>query len=201
MLGTLLAEVVQHFLPDIINIHNYITTGTFTQKKSNWEVLNRKVFGRLGLNLPEVIINDLCNAKPSIVEIVLFNLRAKMNEELELRQQIKQKSISSSRQPLPSSNTVAPKKIDKPFLSKGTSQTSRSVADINNKLVSRQEYEQLKQQCSQQQQQIEIIQVKMRRLEHVAQLKDTRINGLSGTIEESQHKKPTVVVANKYKKK
>jgi hypothetical protein len=197
----MVAEVVQHFLPDMINIHNYITTGTFNKKKSNWEVFNRKVFGRLGLNLPEVIINDLCNAKPGTIEIVLFNLRAKMNEEPELRQQIQQQSISSSRQPLPSSNTVTPKKIDKPFLSKGISQTSRSVADINNKLVSRQEYEQLKQQCSQQQQQIEIIQGKMRRLEHLAQIKDNRITGLSATIEESQNTKPTAVVANKYKKK
>lgn len=36
----LMAELVAHFNPKIVELHNYIATGSLSQKINNWKILN-----------------------------------------------------------------------------------------------------------------------------------------------------------------
>ena len=54
----------------------------------------------------------------------------------------------------------------------------------------------MKQQCLEQQEQIEVLHAKIRRLEHVLQLKDIRITELSRAVEESRPTRPTALKKN-----
>ncbi|XP_044791058.2 translation initiation factor IF-2 [Bubalus bubalis] len=49
----MLAEVVKLFRPRLVDLHNYVPTCNTGQKRSNWNVLNRKVFHKLGLSISE----------------------------------------------------------------------------------------------------------------------------------------------------
>lgn len=37
----MVAEVVNHFIPKIIDLHNYTPANSSKQKMNNWETLNR----------------------------------------------------------------------------------------------------------------------------------------------------------------
>ncbi|UJR24757.1 hypothetical protein I4U23_006131 [Adineta vaga] len=203
--GILAAEIVQHFLPDMVDVHNYVSSSSISQKKINWGILNKKVFDRLGCIVPDTTINDLSIAKVGVVEPVLFNLKSKINEELEQRKkpqyQPKRPSRSPVRQLLLSSDTIDTIDDMNSFLSEKTSRTSQPIINIQSKSFTRLDYEELKQQCLIQQEEIQVLQVKMRRLEHIAQLKDIRIDELTATMKECPHIKPITTVLNKPKKK
>ena len=72
----------------MIDLHNYSTANSLEHKKSNWGILNKKVLSNFGLDLPDVIIAGLSNCKPGLIEVLLFNLRLKIDEQLELEQKM-----------------------------------------------------------------------------------------------------------------
>ena len=37
-----MAEIIAHFNPKIVELHNYIATGSVNQKLNNWKILNGK---------------------------------------------------------------------------------------------------------------------------------------------------------------
>ncbi|CAF1116597.1 unnamed protein product [Adineta ricciae] len=206
--GVLVAEIVRHEFPDMINMHNYVPSGSISQKKVNWGILNKKVFERLGILIPENVINDVCNAKSGAIELVLFNLKSKINQGGEPRKtvpkQVKQapkQKVLSPRQSLLSLSTIDTINEGQSFLSERTSPMDKSTFGDTAKLFSRLEYEELRQRCLIQQEEIQVLRVKMRRLEHVAQLKDVCINELTATIKDCPHMKPVATVANKANKK
>ena len=49
--GVLVAEVMKHFLPRIIDLHNYSSANAVEKKMYNWNHLNDKVFRRIGFKL------------------------------------------------------------------------------------------------------------------------------------------------------
>ena len=40
--SVLMAEMIAHFNPKIVELHNYIPTSSLSQKVNNWKVLNGK---------------------------------------------------------------------------------------------------------------------------------------------------------------
>ncbi|CAF1032083.1 unnamed protein product [Rotaria sp. Silwood1] len=123
--------------------------------------LNKKILSNFGLDIPDVIMTGLSNGKPGLIEVLLFNLRLKIDEQLELKEKTSQQSIKPSNQ--------TSKHLNK----------RKNISNLN--------YEEVKQEYLQQQEQIEILQAKIRRLEHVLKLKDMRINELLTIL---QHKQP-----------
>jgi hypothetical protein len=47
------AELIKHYFPKMIDIHNYSAANSVQQKLYNWETLNRKVIKRLGYQVHE----------------------------------------------------------------------------------------------------------------------------------------------------
>jgi hypothetical protein len=181
--GTLVAEIIRYYLPDLIDMHNYTPANSFQPKKANWGMLNKKVLTHFGLDLPDVIISGLSNGKPGLIEVLLFNLRLKIDEELELQE--KQQIITPRQSSLSYSNQT--------ILLSNRSMKSIKSNQSQFKDVSRLEYEQIKQQSFQQQEQIEVLHAKIRRLEHVLQLKDIRISELSAALEDTRPTRPTAI--------
>ncbi|XP_063433426.1 sperm flagellar protein 1-like isoform X2 [Mytilus trossulus] len=91
--GVLVAEIVRQYFPQIIQMHNYSPANSTPQKKENWNVLNRKVFTKLGFELGDDVMRDVITAKPGVIEKVLMMLRTKLNRaEWELKKQTQTKS-------------------------------------------------------------------------------------------------------------
>jgi hypothetical protein len=87
--GVLLAELIHHFLPREVILHNYDESLRIEGKIFSWKTLNRKVLLNLGLNLDSETITSLAQAKPGFIERILWDLKQIITERL------KQKKKSS----------------------------------------------------------------------------------------------------------
>ncbi|PFH33429.1 SPEF1 family protein [Besnoitia besnoiti] len=69
--GVLMAELVNHCLPRVAELHNYSAANSVEKKTYNWQTMNRKVFHRLGMQLNQKDISDVVSAQPGAVERVI----------------------------------------------------------------------------------------------------------------------------------
>ncbi|KAE9085957.1 hypothetical protein PF010_g20273 [Phytophthora fragariae] len=73
--AVLLAEILAQLVPAWVQLHNYPSTLRFQQKLSNWETLNRKVLTRLKCGISLKHQEDLANAVPGAVELLLIQVK------------------------------------------------------------------------------------------------------------------------------
>ncbi len=78
--AVLLAEVVHHYYPKLVEIHNYSGANSVRQKMYNWATLNQKVFRRLGFPLEKGEIEAAVNCKPGAIELLLMRLQKHIAE-------------------------------------------------------------------------------------------------------------------------
>ncbi|XP_038957192.1 uncharacterized protein LOC103691261 isoform X2 [Rattus norvegicus] len=76
--GVLVAEIVKHFRPRLVDLHSYIPACSTDQKLSNWSLLNRKVFRKLHLCISDNDIQRVVSNRPGVIESILCALREKM---------------------------------------------------------------------------------------------------------------------------
>jgi hypothetical protein len=74
--SVLLAEIVKHYFPTFVDIHNYSMAHSTRQKMYNWNTLNSinysaKVFRKIGFQLSSRDIESVVNCVPDAVESVL----------------------------------------------------------------------------------------------------------------------------------
>uniref|UniRef100_A0A3Q0S019 Sperm flagellar 1 n=1 Tax=Amphilophus citrinellus TaxID=61819 RepID=A0A3Q0S019_AMPCI len=77
------AEVVKHFFPKLVDLHNYVPASSTQQKLSNWKLLNRKVFSKLNFHVPEETLKKITLSTAGAVVPVLSALREKIDKKLE----------------------------------------------------------------------------------------------------------------------
>uniref|UniRef100_UPI00358EFC35 sperm flagellar protein 1 n=1 Tax=Myxine glutinosa TaxID=7769 RepID=UPI00358EFC35 len=73
--GVLVAELVKYFCPQMVQMHNYVRASSAKQKLCNWMMLNRMVFSKLQLRLPEDMIHRIVACTPGAIEPFLNALR------------------------------------------------------------------------------------------------------------------------------
>jgi hypothetical protein len=49
--GVMMAELIHHYHPKIISVHNYPNTNSVSKKIENWKTLNNKVLKKIGITL------------------------------------------------------------------------------------------------------------------------------------------------------
>lgn len=76
--GVLFAEIVNHFFPRIIEMHNYSAANSNAQKLYNWNTLNSKVLKKLGYQIHQQDLDDVIKASPGAVERVLLVFQDKI---------------------------------------------------------------------------------------------------------------------------
>lgn len=84
--GVLLAEVVAVYFPTLVELHNYGTANSVKQKMYNFETLNTRVLKKIGYNIPSSSIEDIVNCRPGAIESVLNALQLKMAKYREKKQ-------------------------------------------------------------------------------------------------------------------
>uniref|UniRef100_A0A3B5Q0F4 Sperm flagellar 1 n=1 Tax=Xiphophorus maculatus TaxID=8083 RepID=A0A3B5Q0F4_XIPMA len=80
--GVMVAEIVKHYFPRIVDIHNYITSCKTQQKRNNWKLLNKKVFSKLDFYVSEDMVEKIVSSTPGVILQVLFSLKEKLEKKL-----------------------------------------------------------------------------------------------------------------------
>ncbi|CAN0015957.1 unnamed protein product, partial [Phaeothamnion confervicola] len=76
--GVLVAEIVAHYFPKLVELHNYGPANSVIQKLYNWNTLNEKVLRRLGYELSKADMEAVVQCVPQAVERLLYVLQFKM---------------------------------------------------------------------------------------------------------------------------
>nr|XP_029134984.1 sperm flagellar protein 1 [Labrus bergylta] len=198
--GVMAAEVVKHFFPKLVDLHNYIPANSTQQKLSNWNLLNRKVFSKLNFLVPEETGRRIVLSTAGVIEPVLSALRDKIDKKLEHsaenvlicndleyydhnNQDKHHAEICQNEAKLLAQLAVEERKNDgKSKIKNGKpQQTAQLYPNMDPALwLILQEKENAVLAL---QETVEILQMKVNRLEHLVHLKDTRIEDLIRHLE------------------
>lgn len=224
--GVLLAEIVAHYFPKIVELHNYSPAAATKQKMENWYLLNRRVLRKLDLDLSDEVIRALANCKPKVVEKVLMLLRLQIDKNLQRQgrsrleidanfaqsMDTKEQKKSQSAPAAENSQALVPVKTGRSSPGKLSSPRKLGKGEIPHNHPDRSSYhfegkgyfdpaiyiyptsdnvprsylEEKEMECMAKDETIRMLNSKIRRLEHLLQLKDTRMLDLQGQIAREQ---------------
>lgn len=77
--AVLMTELIHHFYPKMVDLHNYESALKVDTKMYNWNTLNTKTLKRLGIPIDSSTINGLANSQPGFIQKVLVNFRDVLN--------------------------------------------------------------------------------------------------------------------------
>ncbi|MBN3274826.1 SPEF1 protein, partial [Polyodon spathula] len=193
--GVMAAEVVKYFFPKLVDLHNYIPANSTQQKLSNWGTLNRqvmKVFSKFNFHVPEETVKKIILSTNGVIETVLCTLRDRIEEKRAGKPlthipqgQLQVCLIQSAT--LNQSNVYFDMAVEPVhsihvlFLSPrlGHKVNQYGHLDPSVRLL----MEEKEQALLSLQETVEILQMKVHRLEHLVQLKDLRIEDLTKHLE------------------
>ncbi|XP_056650726.1 sperm flagellar protein 1-like isoform X1 [Monodelphis domestica] len=202
--GVMIAEIVKHFQPKLVEMHNYIPTSNTEQKLSNWSTLNRQVFPKLRFYVSEEDIRRVVISTPGAIESVLSTLRQKVEEKCQkkaaqesrvnakdpigfdsininrhLAELENSKSADCPTSRVPSGKKVSSQKGEDRVSDYSGRQDSGFGQCPHNEPNFQQLLEEKEQALTMLQETVQILQMKVHRLEHLVQLKDMRIEDLT----------------------
>ncbi|XP_067656941.1 sperm flagellar protein 1-like [Haliotis asinina] len=201
--GVLVAEVVKHYLPHFVDLHNYPPANSTQQKLCNWFMLNRKVFDKMNFQLSEDVIRSVAGCKPGVIEKVMLMVRTKIDlarHQMQKNKQIagmmvagpgRSSRLSSDKPEVDQNMAMLPQAVRLPKAKTGPGvaanagpyKGSKGKGFVDNDVVPRILLEEKEQECLAKDETIQILQAKVRRLEHLIHLKDIRIDDLQNKIE------------------
>ncbi|XP_008531815.1 sperm flagellar protein 1 isoform X1 [Equus przewalskii] len=199
--GVLVAEVIKFYFPKMVEMHNYVPANSLQQKLSNWGHLNRKVLNKLNFSVPEDVMRKIAQCAPGVVELVLIPLRLRLEE----RQRRRKQGTGSLQELAPQDGTdymdvglsqkapgegapdpqgggqlrrgwlPAPRPPGYTQALQGDPSFVLQIAEKEQELLASQET-------------VQVLQMKVRRLEHLLQLKNVRIEDLSRRLQQVERK-------------
>ncbi|CAF0723649.1 unnamed protein product [Didymodactylos carnosus] len=191
--GLMVAELIKYYFPSWVDLHNYAPANSTQQKLINWGLLNRKILCRFNLNVPEPVMRGICLGRSGLVEVFLYNLRTKIDEVLHQ----KAKTSEHANAMITPRQNYTPPEMDEQSQNisqyvrsgpqrlkpQGPGRKTTSMHNLSGDVVSRIEFDEKEQECMAKDEQIQILQAKIRRLEHLLHLKDIRVEDLSEKLE------------------
>jgi hypothetical protein len=175
--GVMLAEVISAYFPHLVEIHNYPAANSLKQKIYNWETLNTRVLKKLGFTITRPQIEDIVNCKPGTVE-QLNTLQYKMAKYREKRMVNDGHSPGGSVNQ-PTVDDYAGNKESEPEKpgkhDRGAPKSYSVKAAVENDILLEKE-----QQIRELQETVEILELKIAKLEQLVRLKDNKIQKLMG---------------------
>ncbi|CAD8091310.1 unnamed protein product [Paramecium sonneborni] len=94
--GVLMAEIVHHFFPKLVELHNYSQANSTQTKQYNWNTLNTKVLKKLGFQLSQKDIDSVIQVEEKAIERVLRLVQEKIKFYLENEPQVMETQKSAS---------------------------------------------------------------------------------------------------------
>ncbi|XP_077334240.1 sperm flagellar protein 1 [Lithobates pipiens] len=198
--GVLTAEMVKFHFPKLVEMHNYVPANSKQQKLSNWTTLNRKVLSKLNFSVPDDVIRKVVQCSPGVVELVLNTLRQKIEEKQKQIQAAGDTSEELSPRPQPAnhtepgyaskqkSNGVESSPRAAPKGEHGSKQHQGYAHGANADTSLRIQLAEKEQALLEAQENIQILQAKLRRLEQLVHLKNVRIDDLTRRMQEAEKK-------------
>ena len=205
----MLAEVVAAYFPSFVELHNYSPAHSIQQKLYNFDTLNQRVLKKLGFQIPRPVIEDIANCRPGAIENVLNALQYKMAK---YREKMKKKSGGGGRGGSVASNdSVLRKEQQQPANNDSNNNDTNNKASENkvpsNKQtggigggrggkpaaptaqmsVDQEILIEKEQQIRELQETVEILELKVAKLEQLVRLKDNKIGKLIA-MNEAQNK-------------
>jgi hypothetical protein len=182
--GVLFAEVVAAYFPHLVELHNYTPANSMKQKVYNFETLNARVLRKLSYSIPRSSIEEIVNGRPGSVEIVLNSLQFKMAKYREMKTDKDSPTPASPRSHTkeagygnesrsvsknPSSNRVGGRE------SNGSQYPGKAtvMASVDEEILMEKEH-----QIRELQETVEILELKIAKLEQLVRLKDNKIQKL-----------------------
>ena len=160
--GAMIAEVIGHYFPRLVELHNYPQAHSQQQKLTNWNTLNAKVFRKMGFQISRSDIEKVVTAVPEAIERVLGVVQQNI-------QTARERGVEHAPQPKvhqPQPRGAAPRE-------KLPAQSGSSAKEKDMIIQELRET-------------IEIMETKIAKLEQLAKLKDSKIqlltNKLGGNI-------------------
>ncbi|KAM8774741.1 sperm flagellar protein 1 isoform 1-T1 [Rhynchonycteris naso] len=198
--GVLVAEVIKFYFPKMVEMHNYVPANSLQQKLSNWRHLNRKVLNKLNFSVPEDVMCKIAQCVPGVVELVLLPLRQRLEERQKQRKQ-----GSGSLQELTTQDGTGYMDVGLSHMARGEGaldpQGRGQLRGARLPASRPQGYNQMlhgdpsfvlqiaekEQELLASQETVQVLQMKVRRLEHLLQLKNIRIEDLSRRLQQAEH--------------
>ncbi|KAL0964166.1 hypothetical protein UPYG_G00320100 [Umbra pygmaea] len=193
--GVMAAEVVKYFFPKLVELHNFTPANSTLQKINNWGTLNRQVFSKLNFHIPEETVKRIVNSTAGAIEPVLCSLREMIDKrrqrsedtQLDLDYYNTRNQEKPPTEQLPNDVKMNPglgmKKEEPAITHRPTDKTRSTVqgsqVDTTICLI----LEEKEQALLGLQETVEILQIKVNRLEHLVRLKDMRIEDLTHQLE------------------
>ncbi|KAL6784422.1 hypothetical protein ACKKBF_B01715 [Auxenochlorella protothecoides x Auxenochlorella symbiontica] len=160
--GVLVAEIVHFFCPRLVQLHNYSPANGLAGKQYNWYTLNQRVFRSLGLSFTKQQLSDAASAIPGSAESILKVLRARLQDEVGPQaERTEGKGVEEE----PCVDVI-------PAVRSG--EASPPPASVEGDLVAHL------------QQTIELLGVKISKMEQLLQLKDAKIQALTEKLQTQQ---------------
>lgn len=69
--AVLLAEIIKHYMPRLVDLHNYPSVSSSQKKLQNWNTLNTKVLKKIGIRMTKTEINEIIEYKQYAIEKLL----------------------------------------------------------------------------------------------------------------------------------
>lgn len=198
--GVLAAEIINHYLPKCVELHNYSPAAATKQKMENWYLLNRRVLRKLDLDLSDDVIRALANTtnpKPRVIEKVLMLLRMQIDKFLERQEALVPASKSTGRHS--PEKLTSPRKYNRGEIPHSHPNRSTYLGDGKQPLyepklfivpssenVPRSILEEKEMENLAKNETIKILNSKIRRLEQLLHLKEIRIEDLQTQLSQVQ---------------
>lgn len=204
--GVLAAELIKYFFPTMVDMHNYPSSNSIQQKKSNWLTLNYKVLKKLDFPLSMATISDLTSgAKRDATEYFLKTIRERidfyMKKKMEKCQKEKvsqenstndiddmlMESLNISKDILSHTNLteIGDAKVKEEEFSKGVKAKKQfHLSNLDFHFVPRKLYEEKVQALLQCEETILILKARIQRLEHILKMKDATINHMQTILDQ-----------------
>ena len=85
--AVLVAEIIHHHYPHLIELHNYPASNSVKQKEYNWTTLKQKCFKKMHFPVKKELLSNCAKAVPGAIEKLLFRLKAKLQSGTISKQQ------------------------------------------------------------------------------------------------------------------
>ncbi|XP_049859815.1 sperm flagellar protein 1-like isoform X1 [Schistocerca gregaria] len=167
--GVLMAELLKHFFPKLVDLHNYAAASSKSLKIGNWNLLNRKVLSKIGLELKDENIDKLATATAGAIERLLNDVHEKIKEK--------------ETEKLKTTEILIEKLVDKPD---EIVRVPASGSDKEQILIPLKEFMKKQDELTKKDEMIDALQKKLSHLENLLELKNQRINELSTELQHYQ---------------
>ena len=152
--GVLMAELMKHYYPRLVELHNYSAANSIVQKLNNWKTLNSKVFKKLGFQLSKKEIDEIINCLPERIEKILYFVKSKIEgkQNLDKMGSTQKDNISSKK------NLNAAPRLDM----EENDEKTRTMLELKET--------------------VEILELKIKKLEQLVKLKDSKIESMMNKL-------------------